>query len=639
MESGSTPGNPTETNSKWSSEEEEDLLDRSVTRAKNVEGGRSETVQEDGNHEEMAEGGIDEQEGGQEVDYRSALLGKGLVRRVAARIPAIQRVPPVLRVEDRSMVDFSNKLCPRILVTETELEQFRAPWRGSLIVKVLGRSLVLGHYLTICQWVPIFFPSKAKIDRVAAWVRVPNLPMEYQNEVLLRRIGLGLGHPVRIDRNTVNSVRGNFARICVEVNLGEPWSVVEVVGVIYRVEYKGLNPICLNCGKVGHRCEACQDDQADGKDATIRHKDGEDATRQEEVEVLRSEVQVDMEGHSRAADVAAEARLVATKAGPGPSEFGPWMIGNHTMDGSRFDVLGNGENVEILEGNLMGKSALMETDMERRGVRFKPRSFNMGVSEVGGVRRLVDSEAMLVEEQSKGSETAVRSEGSGVVNFNSVIPASLDPDPDPGKKFPCAEAEKVWDGGTGVETTQLSDQMEEVVPETVATETTEVCPSMGNFQTLRLNDPPRVVGSLVPFYVFIYANIFMELQEGGMSSFQDSFAGLSAAISTRYYYNSRAEDQRCNSEGSSGKFLGFIFQKNCCGIPTQSLSLILPGFHKQFILKRDGEGDGARGSQPCMDTLQNQSDANYGLTSRGAEAHVGRFTDSVWVVQELEVAT
>ncbi|OWM71154.1 hypothetical protein CDL15_Pgr011281 [Punica granatum] len=110
------------------------------------------------------------------------------------------------------------------------------------------------------------------------------------------------------------------------------------------------------------------------------------------------------------------------------------------VEGGRSETV---QEDEILEGNLMGKSALMETDMERRGVRFKPRSFNMGVSEVGGVRRLVDSEAMLVEEQSKGSETAVRSEGSGVVNFNSVIPASLDPDPDPGKKLPCAEAEKI----------------------------------------------------------------------------------------------------------------------------------------------------------------------------------------------------
>ncbi|OWM71158.1 hypothetical protein CDL15_Pgr011285 [Punica granatum] len=98
MESGSTPGIPTETNSKQSTEEE-DLLDRSVKRAKKVEGRRSETVQEDGNHEGMAEGDIDEQEGGQ--DYRSALLGKGRVRRAAARIPAIQRVPPALRIEDR----------------------------------------------------------------------------------------------------------------------------------------------------------------------------------------------------------------------------------------------------------------------------------------------------------------------------------------------------------------------------------------------------------------------------------------------------------------------------------------------------------------------------------------------------------
>ncbi|PKI67766.1 hypothetical protein CRG98_011816 [Punica granatum] len=43
-----------------------------------------------------------------------------------------------LLIDDRPMVDFSNKLCPKILVTDAELEYFRAAWKGSLIIKDFG---------------------------------------------------------------------------------------------------------------------------------------------------------------------------------------------------------------------------------------------------------------------------------------------------------------------------------------------------------------------------------------------------------------------------------------------------------------------------------------------------------------------
>ncbi|PKI54387.1 hypothetical protein CRG98_025174 [Punica granatum] len=168
---------------------------------------------------------------------------------------------------------YSNKLCPKILVTQVELEQFRAQWGGSLIVKVLGRResygvlenrlqklwnpkgdlsltdlpndffivkftndedrdftlhggpwLVLGHYLTIREWVLDFLPNKAKIDRVAVWVRIPNLPMEYRNEVLLRQMGYAF-----VDRSGLIGTRwirieGILQGYGVEVKLEEPFT-------------------------------------------------------------------------------------------------------------------------------------------------------------------------------------------------------------------------------------------------------------------------------------------------------------------------------------------------------------------------------------------------------------------------------
>ncbi|PKI71793.1 uncharacterized protein LOC116209086 [Punica granatum] len=271
-------------------------------------------MEEDGNGEEGEK---------EAVDYREALLGKGRVRRVAPRLPKYRKGQATMKVDDIAMVDFSNQLCPIILVTKAELEQFRANWRSSLIVKVLGRRVsywvlknrlqrlwqpkgeltltdlpndffivkthedrdfalyrgpwtVLGHYLTVREWVPDFLPLEAKIDRVAMWVRIPNLPMEYQNEILLRRTGYALGRPIRIGQNTVNLARVNFVRACVEVNLEEPLRPsVELLGAVYRVEYKGVNLICFKCGRVGHQREGCADEQSASSEANAREENKE----------------------------------------------------------------------------------------------------------------------------------------------------------------------------------------------------------------------------------------------------------------------------------------------------------------------------------------------------------------------------
>lgn len=44
-------------------------------------------------------------------------------------------------------------------------------------------GLSKGHYLTIGEWVSDFHPSEARIDTAAVWVRVPNMPTEYQNNL------------------------------------------------------------------------------------------------------------------------------------------------------------------------------------------------------------------------------------------------------------------------------------------------------------------------------------------------------------------------------------------------------------------------------------------------------------------------
>jgi hypothetical protein len=50
--------------------------------------------------------------------------------------------------------------------------------------------MVADHYLTVKQWHPNFDPNEAMIDKIAVWVRLPDLAMKYHdNAVLCGKLG------------------------------------------------------------------------------------------------------------------------------------------------------------------------------------------------------------------------------------------------------------------------------------------------------------------------------------------------------------------------------------------------------------------------------------------------------------------
>lgn len=114
--------------------EEADLLDRSVKRAKKV-------VDRGGSGNESGEKrcNINAETDSRPPALRDVLLGN-------RRKPKADglRTDLFLRIDDRVMVDFSNSLGPEILITDVELENFRANWTGSLMLKVLGKRVSCG---------------------------------------------------------------------------------------------------------------------------------------------------------------------------------------------------------------------------------------------------------------------------------------------------------------------------------------------------------------------------------------------------------------------------------------------------------------------------------------------------------------
>ncbi|CAN1187188.1 hypothetical protein LINPERHAP2_LOCUS38584 [Linum perenne] len=63
--------------------------------------------------------------------------------------------------------------------------------------------------------------------------------------IVFEKIGNHIGKPVCIDQTTLEGSRGNFARICIEVDFSKPLlSKYRLRRRVRRIEYEGLHIIC-----------------------------------------------------------------------------------------------------------------------------------------------------------------------------------------------------------------------------------------------------------------------------------------------------------------------------------------------------------------------------------------------------------
>ncbi|KAI9107594.1 hypothetical protein K1719_021631 [Acacia pycnantha] len=206
--------------------------------------------------------------------------------------------------------DVTESKYPVLSMTEQQYTVWCRPWMNSLIIKVLGLSvpkhvlfdrvrrmwkpqqplkviplsneyyvvsfsskedrdyayhegpwMIDDHYLIVQRWRPNFNPWKADCQRrIAVWVRIPDLPMEFCTVESLGIIGNMIGKIIKIDRSTSIYDKGAFSRICVEVDLHKPLlPAFTVFGEDKQLVYEGLHLVCFECGKYGHETERCTD--------------------------------------------------------------------------------------------------------------------------------------------------------------------------------------------------------------------------------------------------------------------------------------------------------------------------------------------------------------------------------------------
>lgn len=279
--------------------------------------------------------------------------------------------------------------CPKIRLTKEEKIWIRAPWKQTLIIKVMGRSvgytyllrritalwrpkgkmelvaidndyflvkfssvedyeyakyegpwMVMDHYLIVKEWVPNFDPLRDTTEKVIMWVRLPGLPAEYYNRIFLWKIGKRIGTPIKIDEATSLVSRGKYARLCVEVDITKPLLArFKLREEIKRIEYEGVHLVCFKCGMYGHMSDKCGK-QAIERNSSELHEEGGAGVNTASTSYGKDRTLID--------------KVLPLQRPEASETFGPWMIAKKpARRNSRNNgmVTGKGNGSRIKEHN------------------------------------------------------------------------------------------------------------------------------------------------------------------------------------------------------------------------------------------------------------------------------------------------
>jgi hypothetical protein len=318
-----------------------------------------------------------------------------------------------IRVEEQKIGNYD---CPIFVLSKSEEKRIHRPWKRGVIVKLLGRRIgykaletrlkqmwvkkgiiniidlgndyylvtfshefdhgttltngpwfIYDHYLTVKQWSPDFHPQSDTIKKVAVWVRIAGLPIEYYDARVLKSIGNKIGSTVKVDKNTLMQERGKYARICVEVDLTESLLAMFMIkGRKYNVEYEGLHLLCKICGKFGHYSEGCPEKHKAGG---VQQEGNEMGGQKDGVESSGSKVEgpwMVVQKQKRHNKKSKEKETMEITVVVGGGRKNPVIINaNKNINGSRFaalmddneeNMLGNNNN----EGNSISNGPIME---------------------------------------------------------------------------------------------------------------------------------------------------------------------------------------------------------------------------------------------------------------------------------------
>ncbi|KAH9735625.1 reverse transcriptase domain-containing protein [Citrus sinensis] len=201
--------------------------------------------------------------------------------------------------EEGDVIESHEGVMPSIKFSARIQEKLIQPWKNSVVVKLLGRTI---GYKALCarlasMWKPSMGYSVIDLENnyflvrfrnagdaldaltrgpwiilvtdfeyVNVWIRLPGLGLHLYHQKTLNKIGQLVGEVIKLDDNIESSTRGKFARVVVRISLAKPLvSQVELNGRIQKIEYEGLPVICFKCGRYGHNSGECSANMKNGQ--------------------------------------------------------------------------------------------------------------------------------------------------------------------------------------------------------------------------------------------------------------------------------------------------------------------------------------------------------------------------------------
>ncbi|KAJ1394662.1 Zinc knuckle CX2CX4HX4C [Sesbania bispinosa] len=141
----------------------------------------------------------------------------------------------------------------------------------SSVKKILegGPWFIMGHLLSLQNWVPEASVFEINYDFVKFWVQLHGMPLEFMNIKNARKIAEKIGAVQSIEDPFVEGqLLRPFFRVKVEVNVKKPLLTgfcvprKDLPKTLIFVKYERLQDFCYNSGVMGHDFRKCKEEKA-----------------------------------------------------------------------------------------------------------------------------------------------------------------------------------------------------------------------------------------------------------------------------------------------------------------------------------------------------------------------------------------
>lgn len=113
--------------------------------------------------------------------------------------------------------------------------------------------------LLMTPWFPGFNPSSMVVSKMPVWARLHNLPLHFSLPKVFEAMGNAIGKYIKQDVERIARCIHTFARICVEVDLGQrlPDRIILLHNNTHwkqPLDYENMAFRCQGCQQTGHHC-------------------------------------------------------------------------------------------------------------------------------------------------------------------------------------------------------------------------------------------------------------------------------------------------------------------------------------------------------------------------------------------------